>query len=460
MDNRRRLWQILGGVAIAVLLAVFLLRSRHAPAQTDSQPAVTLATVRYGPYDERINVSGRVGAPAGAQTKPAFAISGVLASIDVHVGEPVRAGQALAQLDASGLEISARQAAADAAAAAAGYGGGAVPDAQLRTAQAKLVLARQRLAAMQTGGGPAQSDRIAAQSALRQTEIKVQSDQQAVTREGQLYSAGVAARKDLDAARAQLAADSADLSAQRSRVSAATSGVGGALAQAQADYAQAQSDVRTAEAQRTVLGQQAVSAAARAAAAERDYRNGTLVAPIDGVVTAIYKHAGESVDAATAVVGIGPASQNVVTLDVPANDSRRVSIGDVVSVHIPGGASSAQGRVTGISPAVDPTTQSTTVVVNATPSGALAGDAIDASIVVAHDRGLVVPQAAIVQDPQTGDTVVFVQTKTKDGDKFAQRTIHVLKSDGTSAEISGLHAGDKIAAQGAFQLLAPAGAGG
>ncbi|MDP9025394.1 MAG: hypothetical protein M3N13_08480, partial [Candidatus Eremiobacteraeota bacterium] len=106
-----------------------------------------------------------------------------------------------------------------------------------------------------------------------------------------------------------------------------------------------------------------------------------------------------------------------------------------------------------------PTTQSTTVVVNATPSGALSGDAVEASIVVAHDRGLVVPQAAIVEDPQSGNTVVFVQTKTTEGEKFAQRIIHVLKSDGTTAEISGLHPGERIAAQGAFQLLAPAGGG-
>jgi len=421
------------------------MRGRTTPQQADAQPAVTLATVRYGSYEERINVSGRVGAPAGAQTKPAFAIPGVLASIDVHVGQPVSAGQALAQLDTSGLALSARQAAADSSAASAGYGGGTIPSAQLRTAQAKLVLARQQLGAFQTGGGAAQ------QSALRQVQIKVQSDRQAVAREQQLFSAGVAARKDLDAAQAQLAADSAELRA-------ASSGVGGALAQAQANYAQAQSDVRAAEAQQTVLGQQAVSAGARAAAALRDYRNGTLVAPIDGVVAAIYKHAGESVDATTAVVGIVPASQNVVTLDVPANESRRVALGDAVSVRIPSGAGTARGRVTGISSAVDPTTQAITVVVNATPPGALSGDAVDASISVAHDRGLIIPQSAVVQDPQSGNTVVFVQIKDKAGNvKFSQQPVRVLKSDGATAEISGLRPGQRVAAQGAFQLLAPAG---
>nr|MDQ6929970.1 efflux RND transporter periplasmic adaptor subunit [Candidatus Eremiobacteraeota bacterium] len=412
-------------------------------------------------FEEKINVSGRVGAPAGAQTKPAFALTGVLAAIDVRVGEHVSAGQPLAHLDAGGLAIATRQAQADAAAAAASYGGGAVPSAQLRTAQAKLVLARQRLANLQSGGAGAQSDRIAAESALRQGQIKVESDRRALAREQQLFSAGVAARKDVDAAQAQLSADLADRQAQQSKVAAARTGVGGALAQAQADYAQAQSDVRAAQAQSVVLGQQAVSAGARASSAQRDYRNGTLVAPVDGVVTAIYKHAGESIDPTTAVVAIGAASQNVVTLDVPANESRRVSIGDVVQVRIPGRAGAAQGRVTGISPAVDPATQSSTVVVNATPDGALSGDAVAASIVVSHDRGLVIPQSAIVQDPQSGDTVVFVASKDKDGNaKFTLHRVSVLKSDGTSAQVSGISAGQRVAAQGAFQLLAPAGAGG
>ncbi|GAC1387894.1 MAG: efflux RND transporter periplasmic adaptor subunit [Vulcanimicrobiaceae bacterium] len=442
-------------VAIAVLLLIF--RSHKTLVQADAQPGVSLATVRYGAYEERVTVTGRVGAPAGAQTKPAFAIAGVLASIDVHVGESVHAGQPLARLDTSGLSIAAEQAQAEAAGAAASFGGGAVPSAQVRTAAAKVDLARQRLQALQSGGASAQSDRTAAESALRQAQIKVEGDRRALARAEQLYGGGVVAHKDLETAQSQLAADLSDQQATRSRVAAATTGVGGALAQARADYAQALSDLRVAQAQATVLGSQAVSAGARSAAAARDYRNGTLYAPIDGAVTAIYKHRGESVDTTSAVVGIGPTSRDVVTLDVPANEARRVEIGAFVTVRVPGNGASSSGRVTGVSPAVDQTTQSAIVVVNATPPGALSGDAVEASIVVARDRGLIIPQSAVVQDPQDGNTVVFIQTKTKDGQaKFTQHSIVVLKSDGTHAEIRGLHVGERIAAQGAFQLLAPA----
>jgi ABC-type proline/glycine betaine transport system ATPase subunit len=70
-----------------------------------------------------------------------------------------------------------------------------------------------------------------------------------------------------------------------------------------------------------------------------------------------------------------------------------------------------------------------------------------------------VPQSAIVQDPQSGKTVVFLQTHDKSGAaQFEQRVVQIAQSDGKVAQIgSGLRAGDKIAAQGAFALLAPGG---
>ena len=459
--QRRNLLVAIGAIGlIVIVVAVVFLRSHNTATASDAHPAVSVATVRYAVFDERVAASGRVGSPAGAQIKPAFAISGVLAGIDVRVGQYVRAGTPLAHLDRSGLALTAQQASSDAAAAAAGYSGGAIPSAQVRSAQAKAVLAKQKLDALTAAGPGAQSDRIAAQSAYQQAVIKVQQDRSGLERERRLFAAGIAARKDVDAAQAQLNGDLADESAQSSKLAAATTGVGSSIAAARADYAAALSDLRTAQAQQTVLAAQAASASARASLAHRDYVNGTLVAPVDGVVTAIYKHAGESVDATTAVVGLGPSLQNAVTLDVPVSDAKRVAIGDPVVVKLTAGGSSAAGRVAGVSPAVDPSTQSSTVVVSGIPPGALAGDAVEATITVAHDRGLIIPQTAVVQDPQSGDTVVFEAMK-KNGDvHFSVRTVHVIHSDGTLVQVSGLRAGEQVAAQGAFQLLAPAGGGG
>ncbi|MDQ6931868.1 MAG: efflux RND transporter periplasmic adaptor subunit [Candidatus Eremiobacteraeota bacterium] len=460
MRNRRLVAAVIA-LCIAVI-AVVIVHNRQQPgsAQSGAAPAVSLATVRYGTFDAKISATGHVGAPAGTQAKVAFPLPGIISSIDVKVGERVYAGQVLARLDTSGLSISAAQAQAEANSAAASYGGGAVPTAALRSAQAKVAVAQSKLVALQRGGAAAQSDRVAAQSAVRQAEIKVDSDRRLVERAQTLFGAGVTARKDVDAARTQLASDLADLRAQNAKLQAAGTSVSAALTQAQADYAQAVSELRTAQSQQTVLAQQAVGAGQRAAAARRDLNNGTLYAPVDGVINAVYKHRGEAVDTTTPVIAIGPPTQALITLDVPANDARRVHVGDAASVRFGNTQQRLAGRVTAVVPAVDPTTQSATIVLSGAPSGALAGDAVEASIVVAHDRGKLIPQSAIVQDPQSGKTVVFVRERKPGGEGFAQREISVVQSDGTVAEVSGrLNPGEQVAAQGAFQLLAPAAAG-
>ncbi|HET9095332.1 MAG TPA: efflux RND transporter periplasmic adaptor subunit [Candidatus Baltobacteraceae bacterium] len=359
----------------------------HDAGTQQAKPAVALATASFGTFVEQVTAVGRVGASAGSQTKLSFAEPGILRSVDVRIGERVSQGQALAELDTSGLSLAASQAQADAQAAQAN----------------------------------------AQQSAVDRTTTKIAVDTAALRREQSLYAAGVAALKDVQAARAQLAQDRAQAASARAQVS-------GASAQAQ-------------------------SAQDRAALAQRDLANGTLRAPDDGVVTGIYKRPGEAVDTTSAVIAIGPAQTNDVTLDVSASDAARVRAGDRVRFSIPGTALGSEGAVAGVSTALDPATQAATVIVRGLPSGAPAGSAVQATIDVARDRGIVIPQSAIVQDPQSGRTLVFVRTADKDGDaKFAQRPVTVERQNGSKALIaSGLRPGERIAAQGGFALLAPAG---
>ena len=380
-------WNRRAAFAVIALLGACSAKP-SAPAH-DVQPAVDLTTVRIGPYTEIVNAVGRVGAPAGSESKLAFALPGILQSVEVRIGERVAAGEPLASLDTGGLSLSAQQAQADARAAAAN----------------------------------------AQQSAVDRTSTRIAVDAAALRREESLYAAGVAALKDVQAARAQLAQDHADAAVAHTQVSGA--------------------------------GAQAQSATDRAAIAQRDLSNGTLRAPADGVVTAIYKHPGEAVDTTTPVLAIGPGSAHDVTLAVSTSDAAGVHTGDPVAISIPGTPLRSAGRVTGVSPAVDPATQAATVIVSGIPSGAPQGSAVQAVIDVANDRGVVIPQSAIVQDPQSGDTLVFVQQRDKNGDlKFNQRKVTVERQNGTQALIkSGLHPGERIASQGAFALLAPAGGG-
>jgi HlyD family secretion protein len=164
------------------------------------------------------------------------------------------------------------------------------------------------------------------------------------------------------------------------------------------------------------------------------------------------------VDASKPIVAIGPP-QSEVTLSVPGTDAAQIAVGDPVSLRVAGSENANAGRVTAIVPAVSPATQTATVVVGARPAGAIAGAAVRARIVVAHLRGLLVPESAIVEDPQRGVSVVFVQQRKPDGSTaFVQRTVQIAHEDGTTADLaSGVAPGDRVAAQGAFELLAPSG---
>jgi multidrug efflux pump subunit AcrA (membrane-fusion protein) len=301
------------------------------------------------------------------------------------------------------------------------------------------VAAGEALAQLDTGGlslaaQQAQADAQAAVANYRQSEVdrtstKLAVDRAAVRREESLYAAGVAPLKDVQAARAQLASDEADAATARTQIA-------GAQAQAQ-------------------------SAQDRAALAQRDLSNGTLRAPQDGVVTAIYKRPGESVDPTTPVLAVGPSASNEVTLDVTAQDAARVHSGDPVSFTVAGTGLHSTGRVAGVSPALDPTTQTATVTATGFPSGAPEGSAVQASIDVSRHRGIVIPQSAVVQDPQTGRTLVFVETRGKNGEpKFSEREVSIGAQNGSETLVtSGLRPGERIASQGGFALLAPAGGG-
>ena len=267
-------------------------------------------------------------------------------------------------------------------------------------------------------------------AAVDRYSTKLAVDRAAVTRAENLYRAGVSAKKDIDDARAQLAADEAD--------------------------------ARAAGANRSAAVAQAQSAAVKAQLADTDLSRAALRSPVDGVVTAIARRAGESVDPTTAVISVGPRTQAQATLQVPSSDAARIAVGDAAQLTVTGTSQTSSGRVTAVVPSVDPSTQSATVVVSGAPQEAVAGNAIAAKITIAHVRGLLVPQTAIVQDPQSGDNVVFVQAKEKDGSvKFEQRTVTVAHEDGKTAQVTGgVRPGDRIAAQGAFELLAPAGGAG
>jgi hypothetical protein len=200
------------------------------------------------------------------------------------------------------------------------------------------------------------------------------------------------------------------------------------------------------------------AALAKLASAETDVARAVLRAPSTGIVVSVLKHPGEAVDPTTPVVDVVPPERGEVTLAIPSDDAARVVAGDVVRLAFRGVTSSARAHVAAVVPAVDSTTQAVTVVVRGdVPQRTVAGEAVEATIVLGRTSGIVVPSSAIVTDPETARSVVFVRDRASKATPYISRDVVVRASGAGSAVVSGLRAGDEIAIDGAYDLLAPGG---
>ena len=108
------------------------------------------ATVAFGTVQSNVSASGNVSVAVSASAN--FTTSGTLASVDVAVGDKVRAGQLLAKLDPTSAE------------------------ATLAASQASLAQAEATLAATQAG--PTDAQKAANASSLQQAQSQVTSAQQ------------------------------------------------------------------------------------------------------------------------------------------------------------------------------------------------------------------------------------------------------------------------------------------
>lgn len=382
------LWRVLLVVAVALVALLFALRmvfTHPTPPGAAHAPRVPLAIVREGSVKQTIALVGRVGSPAGTQTKLAFSVPGSVDRVDVRLGEHVDAGTPLAHLNATSYVLAAQQAQAEANAATAG----------------------------------------SAAASIDRTSVKLRVDEAELARKERLFRAGVVALRDVEAAQGTVAADRAEMQGAHAQVAAA----------------QAQSR----------------AAALHAASTGYDVERTTLRAPASGVVVGIFVQPGEMVDATTAAIALASERQGLATLDIPVAELPRVATGDAVELRT--GDARWEGRVAGIAPAVDPATGLATLSVSGVPGGIAAGTPLDATVTVGRAAGLVVPRGAIVDDPQTGEHLVFVAQRRSDGSlRFSARAVTIDAQDDASARVrTGVRAGEEVASEGAIDLLTPSG---
>lgn len=425
MSSARRNLMILAAVAILAAGAL-LVRAHRAPARASAGavaqfaatgPRVETAMARIGSVARFVRGEGRIAAAPDGISQLSFAVAGRIAAVEVHVGQHVRAGDAVARLDLSTVSAAAE---GDLAALAT-----QAQAARERLAVATVELERAQRLARSTSGAELSSE--AAQ--VRQDQARIAGDQAALRRARTLYRGGVDALKDVEAARQQLALDRAALAADRAKLP-------DALLQAKQRYAQAVSD--------------AAAASAALSAARRGASNATLRAPIDGVVTALDKNPGEWADPGAVVATVVNPATAELRVALPEDEAALVQTGD------PAQAGSARGRVVRVVHPLDPTTQMGQAIVtfSSDPPRAL-GAVLPVEIRTGVHRGVtLVPQTAVVQDPASGAYTVFARSGRTG--RFAPVAVRVGWAHGGWQEVraAAIRPGTSVATYGSYELLA------
>jgi multidrug efflux pump subunit AcrA (membrane-fusion protein) len=390
----------------APLLALFLLLEScsKAPEAASAEAAapVQVAAVKRGPIAEVVT--------AGAVLFP-FRQANIVPKISAPVqrflaqrGDHVHEGQLLAVLESSDLKAAADESEALYHQAQATYQSttAATMPEDLTKAQADVAFARESLDAAK----------------------RLLENRQALLRQGALAQKLV---DDADVAMVQ--ARSQFETAQQHLKSLQTIGQSEQLKSARAQMEAAQAHFQSAQAQ--------------AAFAE-------VRSPINGVVSDRALNIGEMASTGSAVFSIVDISRVVARANIPVHQAALIHVGKTATISGPGGELS--GKVTVVSPAVDPSTTTVEIWVEAANTGEklTPGTTVKISINAGEIRNaLVVPAAALLNSDEGGEKVMVAGS-----DSLAhEQKVEVGVRSGDDVQIlSGVKEGDKVIVDGALGL--------
>jgi len=187
-------------------------------------------------------------------------------------------------------------------------------------------------------------------------------------------------------------------------------------------------------------------------AAEAQLSYSEIRSPIDGVVTDRPLYPGEMAAAGTPLITVMDVSSVIAKAHIPQADAALLKVGDAGSMTVPGLPEPIEGKVTVVSPALDPNSTTVEVWLEAkNPKHRLRpGTSVQLSLTARTiNDALVVPAAAVVTVPE-GTSVVLLAGA--DG-KAHQRTVKLGIRQGDDVQIvEGVAAGDKVVSSGAYGL--------
>jgi HlyD family secretion protein len=390
--------------ALTVVLFLLLAGCAKAPDPTPAETAtpVRVVAAKLEQMQEIVSAEG-VLYPAG-QANIVPKINAPVKRFLAQRGDHVREGQLLAVLESGDLKAAANE-------------------SRALYQQAQSSFQTTTVVTMADDSVKAKTDLASARQALDAAQ-KLLESRQSLLREGAL------AQKPVDEARvAQVQAQSQYETAKQHLNSLET--VGRA------------EQVKSAQAQMDAANAHYESAVAQASYAD-------VRSPISGVVSERALNIGEMASTGTAVFSIVDISRVVARANVPVRDAASVRVGKTATISGPGGE--LIGKVTVVSPAVDPSTTTVEVWVEAVNShekmtpGTTVHISINAGEIPA---ALSIPAAALLASDDGGEKVMVAGA-----DSLAhERKVEVGVRGGDDVQIlSGIKVGDRVIVEGGLGL--------
>jgi HlyD family secretion protein len=174
--------------------------------------------------------------------------------------------------------------------------------------------------------------------------------------------------------------------------------------------------------------------------------------PMDGVVTDRPLYPGEMAAAGTPLLTVMDISQVIARTHIPQLEAALLKAGDKATITVPGEENPIEGKITVVSPALDPNSTTVEIWVQiGNPAQRLKpGTSVQLSMLAQTiPNALVIPAAALLTAQDGATSVMQVSAD----DHAHGKNVRVGIRQGDSVQITeGLQAGDRVVASGAYGL--------
>ena len=397
----RRLWRTLAGAAASLWLL-----GGCAKAEKEKEPVVSVQTtpVQRAPISQIISAEAVVSPLQQAIITPK--ITSTISKFLVQRGSRVKRGQLLAVLENKDLSAAAEQSKGELDQAEAGY---------VTTVNAGLPQQLQK----------AELDAAAAKAGF-------EAQQKVYDSRKDLFQQGALPRRDLDSAQV-------------------------ALAQARSTYevAQRQLDDLKRLGEKQLLksaGGQFSAAKGKYLGAQALLSYSEIRSPIDGVVTDRPQFPGELATANQPLITVMNTSKLIAKAHIAQSEAATLKVGNPAELKVPGLDEAVKGRVSLVSPALDP--GSTTIEVwveSLKPDPALKpGMTVEVSMTAKSVKdALVVPTPAVFKNSEGADYVLLAGSDGHAHVKTVQVGVHNAEF---TQIVSGVIAGEPVVSSGGYAL--------